>query len=316
MRKRLSMIILVLTCFALINSLLAQEKGTKFDALKGPYLGQKPPGMVPEIFAPGIISTDSSEGCSVFFRNGTIFIFKQSSSREDLKDIYITEMTNGTWTPPELAPFDTEYSDGDFTMAPDEKTLYISSRRPVEEGGKALTESNIWVTEVMEGEWSQPRLLESTVNTEHHESYPAVTKDGTLYFFSRRPGGLGKSDLYRCRSVNGEYAEAENLGPVINTGEHEWDPFIAADERFLIFCSTKSSGFGEDDFYVTFRNQDGSWTEPVNMGENFNSSASENRPFITPDGKYFFFTSTKSGNRDIYWVDARIIEALKLKELK
>jgi hypothetical protein len=316
MRNGMRTIILVFSCFFFLNSSHAQEKEAKFEALKGQYLGQKPPGMVPEIFAPGIISTDSSEGCSVFFKSGTVFIFKQSSSRENLKDIFITAITNGTWTKPEPAPFDTEYSDGDFTLAPDEKTLYISSRRPLVEGGRALTESNIWVTEIIEGEWSEPRLLESTVNTEHHESYPAVTKDGTLYFFSRRPGGLGKSDLYRSRLINGKYAEAENLGPGINTGEHEWDPYIAADESFLIFCSTKSSGFGEDDFYVTFRNQDGSWTEPVNMGEDFNSSASENRPFITPDGKYFFFTSTKSGNRDVYWVDAKIIEALIPKELK
>jgi hypothetical protein len=287
-----------------------------FPILKGPYLGQKPPGLVPEVFAPGIISTNSTEGCSVFFRNGTVFIFKQSSSRENLKDIFITEITNGIWAQPEPAPFDTKYSDGDFTIAADEKTLYISSRRPLKEGGKALTESNIWVTKLIEDEWSEPRLLESTVNTEHHESYPAVTKDGTLYFFSRRPGGLGKSDLYRSRLINGKYAEAENLGPGINTGEHEWDPFIAADESFLIFCSTKSSGFGEDDLYATFRRRDGSWTEPVNMGEDFNSSASENRPFITPDGKYFFFTSTKSGNRDIYWVDAKIIEEMKPAELK
>jgi Tol biopolymer transport system component len=267
--------------------------------------------MVPEVFAPGVISTDAGEGCSVFYKDGTVFIYKQSSSRENLQDIYITEVADGTWSPPVLAPFDTEYSDGDFTIAPDEKTLFISSRRPVMEGGEALTESNIWVTERIEGEWSQPLLVESPVSTEHHDSYPCVTEDGTLYFFSRRPGGFGKSDMYRSRLENGKYVEAENLGPVINTGEHEWDPYIAPDESYLIFCSTKSGGFGEDDFYITFRNQDGSWSEPVNMGEDFNSSASENRPFVTADGKYLFFTSTKSGNRDIYWVDARVIETFR-----
>lgn len=49
------------------------------------------------------------------------------------------------------------------------------------------------------------------------------------------------------------------------------------------------------------------------MGDKINSEDSENRPYITPDGKYFFFTSTNRGNRDIYWVDAEILEDFKPK---
>ncbi len=316
MQKRITGIILVVSCFVFLSSSLQDEKTAKFEALKGPYLGQKPPGLEPELFTPGIISTSASEGCAVFFRKGTILIYKQASSGGAQRNIFITQLSDGRWTPPEPAPFDSEYRDGDFTIGHDEKTLYLSSRRPITEGGQPLEESNIWVTKICEEEWSEPHLLGSTINTEYHESYPAVTKDNTLYFFARRPGGYGKSDMYRSRLINGKYAEAENLGPVINTSEHEWDPYVAPDESFLIFCSTKSGGFGNDDLYISFRRQDGSWTEPVNMGEDFNSCASENRPFITPDGRFLFFTSTKSGNRDIYWVDARIIEDLKPEELK
>lgn len=82
---------------------------------------------------------------------------------------------------------------------------------------------------------------------------------------------------------------------------------MAADESYLIFCSTKPGGYGRDDFYISFRNEKGSWSKPVNMGEKINSPGSDNRPYITPDGKFFFFTSMKRGNRDIYWVDAEII---------
>ncbi len=153
--------------------------------------------------------------------------------------------------------------------------------------------------------------MEYPVNTEDHDSYPSLTRDGTIYFFSRRPGGLGESDIYRSRLVNGKYLKAENLGTVINTEEHEWDPFIAPDESFLVFCSTKAGGYGRDDLYISFREGDGSWTKPVNMGENFNSPGLDNRPSITPDGKFLFYVTAKSGNRDIYWVDARIIEDLK-----
>ena len=284
-----------------------------FPVLKGPYLGQKPPGMIPEIFAPGVISTDVNEGCSGFLRNGTLFVFRQSRSDTDKREIFITEMKNGAWTRPVAAPFD---SIGDFTVAPDGKTLYFTSRRSLYGKDGESESSNIWITEIKDGSWSEPRPLEYPVNTEHSDSYPSVTQDGTIYFFSRRPGGLGESDIYRSRLINGKYIEAENLGPVINTEEHEWDPFIAADESFLVFCSTKAGGYGRDDLYIAFRREDGSWTKPVNMGENFNSSGLDNRPYITPDGKYFFYVNAKRGNRDIYWVDAKIIENLKPKELK
>jgi len=58
------------------------------------------------------------------------------------------------------------------------------------------------------------------------------------------------------------------------------------------------------------------WTEPVNMGEEINSPESENRPSVTPDGKYFFFTSNKTGNREIYWVDAKIIDRFRPKQIE
>jgi hypothetical protein len=75
-------------------------------------------------------------------------------------------------------------------------------------------------------------------------------------------------------------------------------------------------GPGDDDLYVTFKKDDGSWSKPVHMGNIINSDKSENRPCVTPDGKYFFYSSTVRGNRDIYWVDAKIIESLKPKSLK
>jgi len=49
----------------------------------------------------------------------------------------------------------------------------------------------------------------------------------------------------------------------------------------------------------------------VHMGEEVNSPQSENRPYVTVDGKYFFYTSIKRGNRDIYWVSADFLDRFK-----
>ena len=116
------------------------------------------------------------------------------------------------------------------------------------------------------------------------------------------------------KEIDGEYQDPVNLGPKLNTKYHEWDTYLAPDESYMIYCSTKPEGLGDDDLYVTFKQRDGSWSDPIHMGNEINSEKSENRPYVSPDGKYLFYASTVRGNRDIYWVDARIIEKLRPDE--
>lgn len=300
----------VLFCLALLvlmtGILSAQYKAIKLPELKGPYFGQKPPGKSPEVFALGIISTDMHEGSSGFNLDCTHFVFQRII--DDKVHTFEIARTNELWGQPQLVPFAHMMRNGDFVFAPDGKTLYFQSNVPIKGLDTAERVSNIWITKKIASGWTKPDPLGNTINTKWLDSFASVTNNGTLYFFTRKPGGKGKSDMYSAKLVKGVYGEAVNLGENFNTPEHEWDPFIAPDESYLIFCSTKTDGFGRDDFYISFRSSVGKWSKPVNMGPEINTSESENRPYVTPDGKYFFFTSTKSGNRDIYWVDAAIIE--------
>lgn len=270
----------------------------------GPYLGEKPPGMTPEIFAQGTISTDQNEGSSVFNTDGTEFIHRKEFS--DFDQIYLTELADGEWTQPRFASFKSSFRDKDFTMAPDGKRLYLTSHRPPGDRDRG----DIWVVEKGPSGWGSPVRMEEPVNTEHHEGHASVDQEGTIYFFRRGRGGFGKSDLFFSRLENGEYEEPENLGEKINSTEHDWDPFIAPDGRYLIFASTRPGGFGWDDLYICFRSNEGTWSEPINMGEKINSPLSDNRPHVTLDGNYFFLVSRRTGNGDIYWVDAQVIEEL------
>lgn len=308
--KKVQIIILILSLFLFTFS-QAQEKPLVLPNLKGPYLGQEPPGKTPRLFAPSIICTEKHEGCSGFIGDNTHFVFQRMKNGKVF--MYEMKQKNGQWNQPKLVPFTNMMRNGDFTIAPNGRTLYFQSNIPIEELKEEGTISNIWVTTKTNSGWTKPKYLDFRINTKWHESYASVTNDGTLYFFSRKPGGIGKSDMYKSKLVDGKYTEAKNLGKNFNTEEHEWDPFISPDERYLIFCSTKSGGFGSDDFYISFSGKNGSWSNPMNMGGKINSQASENRPYVTPDGKYFFFTSTKRGNRDIYWVDAKILDDFRRK---
>ena len=66
-------------------------------------------------------------------------------------------------------------------------------------------------------------------------------------------------------------------------------------------------------FPVPWRAKDGVWTQPVNLGAKINTEHAENRAYVSPDGKYLFFTSDRNGTMDAWWVDVRILEKLKIK---
>ena len=300
--------------FLFTVSIVIWAKKEDFPVLKGPYLGQKPPGLTPKVFAPGIVSTAAAEGGSSFTRDGKLYLFVRARSKQD--GIFIMEQKKGVWQKPRLAPFSAGKYDWDFMLAPDDKTLFVSSGRPVKKGGLPVRNYRIWIIRRSGKGWSEPFLLPPPVNTGLHDSCPSAAANSTLYFFSNRNGGSGNGDIYRAMRIKGKYPLGENLGKLVNSKHHEVDPFIAPDESYLIFCSDKPGGYGKDDMYISFHKADGSWSQPVNMGKEVNSPYQEYIPYVTPDGKYFFFTTNKTGNRDIYWVDAKIIDTLTPSNIK
>jgi Tol biopolymer transport system component len=277
---------------------------------QGDYMGQKPPGMTPELFAPGIVSTDKRELNSVFTPDGKEFYYSISSGGR--YTIYVMRQEDGRWTEPEVTSFSNDYSNVDMCVSHDGRKLFFGSNRPRSGKGDAKKGHDIWAVTRTAGGWSEPENLGPLVNSGEHQIYPTVTEDLTLYFQSRREGNIGGSDLYRAEYVNGEYEKPENLGPAVNTEHNEGDVLIAPDESYLIVSTSgRSDSLGRSDLYISFRRADGSWTEVENMGSTINSTATEYCPMLSPDGRYLFFTSTKSGNGDIYWVDAKIIDSYR-----
>lgn len=297
--------ITLITLLSILSKIQAQD----FSKLKGPYLGQRPPGKTPEIFAPGMITTDMSEGCSGWGNEMEYFIFQRWIDGNP--KLYIMNQIEGKWTQPEPLPFGEEYRVGDFTIAPDGKTLIFASKIFLDEIGPEGDGGNIWIVEKTTTGWTIPKPVSGPINTKYHDSYPCLASNRNLYFFSRKPGGFGKSDLYMAEYMNGEYQIPVNLGSPLNTAAHEWDTYIAPDESYMIYCSMMEGGLGSDDLYITFKRSDGKWGKPVHMGNKINTEKSENRPYVTPDGKYLFYASTITGNRDIYWIDTEVFKEFK-----
>jgi ankyrin repeat protein len=268
-----------------------------FPELRGPYLGQKRPKAEPEVFAPGIISSDEYGIHSYPAFSPDLKEVYWSAYIAGNQSVYRMRVEKGRWTAPEKAPFSTRYQCGNPAFSPDGGRLYFDSSRPLEKEGKTK-DSDIWYLERRGDAWSEPINAGPEVNGPGDEKFVSITRDHTLYFKIQR-------DLYRVRKVNGSYGRVEPLVQ-FNTGAFEIGPYIDPDERFLIFESDRPGGKGGIDFYIAFRSPDDTWSPAINMGHPANSSGHERFAGISPDGKYFFFE-----RGDIYWVDALFIKDLK-----
>jgi Tol biopolymer transport system component len=266
------------------------------DAKMMPYASAKPV-TEPTVFAPGIISTGDYEGAEEFSPDGRTLYFLKLTPDFNFWTMVFSRFEEGHWTPPQVAPFSGRYCDGDPFISADGKRMFFISYRPVDAkiSPNASGKSDIYVMEKLaSGEWSEPRNVGKPVNSEGSEFFPTLTANGTLYFGSARKGGFGGVDLYRSRFANGSFQEPENLGEAINTKFNEYEPFIAPDESYLIFMAdARPDGLGGYDLFISY-NENGKWTKTRNLGVPINTAANELSAKVTRDGKYFFWTSSRS----------------------
>jgi tetratricopeptide (TPR) repeat protein/Tol biopolymer transport system component len=283
------------------------QKKESLPVLKGPYFGQEPPGDLPEIFKPRISPNIEIRGIPCFAKNGTLLVYRGLSASTE--GVFITEEKDGFWTFPQKVLALGPHEDRHFILTPDGKRIFFTSRRPVNSGGEPAKNPNLWVLDNTPSGWSQPQLTRTAVNTDQAEFYSTVTEDGTLYF--TRSINDDSADIYCSRLVNREYVRTERLDAAINTRFVDGDPYIAPDESYMIFLSNRPGGFGQHDFYISFRLKDGTWTPPKNLGKGINSEGNDVCPLVTGDRRFFFFGSNRTGRYEIYWVDAKIIDDLK-----
>jgi ankyrin repeat protein len=286
----------------------ANRDGSGLPRLRGEYLGQKKPGATPQLFAANFISTERNQLNAWFMPDLKEFYFCVRMGRRT--KIMVTRRINNIWTAPKPVSFTSPYNEIDLSLSPDGKQMFFCSTRPLKPGGKARRDNDFWVSLRQGKRWIDPVHLGQEINSDSQDYYPTVTSEGVLYFSSQREG-QGTNNIYRSTLRGGNYGKAVKLGPEINTKYREFDPFIAPDESFLIFASERPGGLGGSDLHVSFRKKNGTWSRALNMGKGINCSGSDYTPVVTPDGQFLFFTSSRGGVDDLYWVSAQIIDRLK-----
>ena len=284
----------------------------EFPELRGAYLGQHPPRGLPERFAPGIVCSNYPDTVPVFSPDGTEVYWSRFLGK-GRGHIMVSRVENGRWSYPEPVSFSQPGAmDGQPTLSGDGLTMLFVSRRPADGKVPEPMLFSLWTTRRNQGRWAAPRPLGASINT-GAEDFSCLASDGTLFFSSWRPTGSGKraANVYRSESVGGAYGQPEMLPPPINATDGTLVSHVAPDQSYMILDSRRAGGLGETDLYLSFRQNDGSWGTPNNMGPTINTPAFEHFASLSPDRRYFFFGSDRDGNMDAYWVEAKIIDDLK-----
>ncbi|HRY33870.1 MAG TPA: OmpA family protein [Bacteroidales bacterium] len=156
------------------------------------------------------------------------------------------------------------------------------------------------------GQWEQARPLGPPVNTGGNEGALSISPDGLRLFFAgcERADGFGSCDLYMAERKGNAWSIPENIGKPVNTAAWETQPSAAGDGKTLFFASNRSGGLGGSDIWICTLQEDGSWTEPVNLGNTVNTPLSEMNPFMHPDGQTLYFSSdghTGLGGMDLFY---------------
>jgi dsDNA-binding SOS-regulon protein len=244
-----------------------------------------PPNGEARLFLPGLVCLrESNEHTCNFSPDGRLMYF----TRDPDRITYVSTRTEAGWSEPVPAAF----SGREAILSPDASELFFG-------------DGDIWCIDMADGEGALPRKLPDTVNTGVYEFYASSTSDGTLYF-SRLENQRTK---ILCSSrIDGHYEEARELpSPINQEASNNFHPFISPGGDFLLFNSDRAGGFGQADLYISYRDSNGDWSEPENLGEKINSGMRDICPTLSPDGNYLFFTRNWQEDGkwygDLHWID-------------
>ncbi len=230
-------------------------------------------------------------------RAATEAYFTIQSPNEEVSVIAKSMFSNGDWEFPSIAAFSGIYKDLEPFLSPNGRRLYFVSNRPLNDSSTAVKDFDIWYVEraSTDSPWSNPTNMGAPINTEHNEFYPAIAKNGNLYYTCDCPNAMGRDDIYFSAYVNGKYTAPTPLDENINSEGFEYNAFISEDDSYLIFGGyNREDGQGSGDMYISFKDASGKWSRAIPLPSPINSKYMDYCPFVDEQQQTIYFTSRRS----------------------
>jgi outer membrane protein OmpA-like peptidoglycan-associated protein/Tol biopolymer transport system component len=272
-------------------------------AIKSP-IPFKPVNMGPAI------NTPEEEYFPAITADGATFLFTRRSRFRDgsgrankQEDFYVSHKgKDGAWSDASpVTEINTGGNEGAPALSADGQYLFFTACEELlsNDARKTKGSCDLFLTKKIGDKFGPVRNLEMPVNTGAWESQPSFSSDGrTLYFVRAITGSDGKRqrDILMTRiGDNSSWTDPVSVSDKINTSGDEMSVFIHPDDQTLYFTSDGHPGMGGLDIFLSRRQPDGTWGEPVNLGYPINTGADENSLLVSPDGKLGFFASDRTG---------------------
>jgi hypothetical protein len=253
----------------------------------------------PQVFGPGIISGPVHDMAPAFSPDGKTVYFHRSGPGL-IGVILVSHLRSGAWSRPEIASFSGRWEDIEPAMSPDGSYLIFASNRPAVKDGEVLNGAwggskyprrggNLWRVDRKGNGWGEPHRLPDLINSDSSVFSPAITATGTLYFM--KPAGHGGVfHLFRSEYRDGGYQPAETLPFSAPDSVGEFDPAVAPDDSFIVFCSGRAPA-KRTELWIVFRTG-GGWGIPASLGPAVNRSAGCIEARLSPDHRRLYFSTS------------------------
>jgi Tol biopolymer transport system component len=277
-----------------------------------------------QIFEQGKISTNQNNEWGINFTpDGLTAYFTRRDATTNQKRIYVTTKNEKSWSEPKIAPFSASEDESAFIDSKGTKLFFASYRLLLNNNSSKNTDMNIWVMNKQGNEWSIPQPLSNTINKlmkadnvwpENYEAGPITDKEGNLYYWTKGANSKATNLFYAELKSDGTFEKPIELIEPSDNEFFDSAPCLSPDGNLLFFASdNRPNSWGTDLFYSKKAN--GKWSKPKNMGIAINSYSDDSFPSFSPDGKYFFFSSNRAGNKDasgeltwdLYYMETRFL---------
>lgn len=240
----------------------------------------------PTIWAPAPVSSPMFESHAAFDPwTGDLYFVRSSPEFRGWRILVSRCGANG-WQPPVDAPFAGDGVEADPVFV-DRTLWFISTRTTDGVRGRGL---DIWTVEHgFHGHWSTPVRLPEPVNSTGNEWFPRPGRDGWLYFGSDRPGGLGRTDIWRARRGADGGWTVENAGPALNSAADEYEPLVTPDGTRMLLMTSEG--------YFQSRLTEAGWSPRERLGPEINLNGSEIGAIFSPSGRAFLFARNLGDGR-------------------
>ncbi|MBN4072090.1 PD40 domain-containing protein, partial [Flavobacteriales bacterium AH-315-E23] len=147
--------------------------------------------------------------------------------------------------------------------------------------------------------YSKPRLFSGRISQLQHSGPISFDDTGNfavftrVHYFKNGTERVYRPQLFSTRFEKNKWREIERLN--INNSQYSYGhPALSSDGKRLYFVSDMEGGYGGKDIYVS-ENNNGSWSDPVNLGAAVNTVGNEAFPFLYKDSLFFFSSDGHPG---------------------